>query len=78
MGKVPLWGGVLITIADTLSFLLIDAYGLRKLELFFGFLIAIMAITFGYEVSTRFYIIIYCIVFIAQCSSYSLLALIDK
>ncbi|KAL5110881.1 Protein Malvolio [Taenia crassiceps] len=49
MGKVPLWGGVLITILDTFTFLLIDNYGLRKLELFFGFLISVMAITFGYE-----------------------------
>ncbi|VDD80136.1 unnamed protein product [Mesocestoides corti] len=49
MGKIPLWGGVLITIGDTLTFLLIDNYGLRKLELFFGFLISVMAVTFGYE-----------------------------
>uniref|UniRef100_A0A4W3GWF7 Natural resistance-associated macrophage protein 1 n=1 Tax=Callorhinchus milii TaxID=7868 RepID=A0A4W3GWF7_CALMI len=46
---VPLWGGVLITIGDTLGFLFLDKYGLRKLEAFFGFLIAIMAVTFGYE-----------------------------
>ncbi|KAL5966374.1 Protein Malvolio [Taenia solium] len=49
MGKVPLWGGVLVTILDTFTFLLIDNYGLRKLELFFGFLISVMAIAFGYE-----------------------------
>ncbi|KAH3715576.1 natural resistance-associated macrophage protein 2-like [Dreissena polymorpha] len=48
-GKIPLWGGVLITIADTFTFLLLDKYGLRKLEAFFGFLILIMAFTFGYE-----------------------------
>lgn len=48
-GKVPIWGGVLITVLDTLTFLLIDKYGLRKLELFFALLISIMAITFGYE-----------------------------
>lgn len=46
---IPLWGGVLLTIADTFTFLAIDRYGLRKLELFFGTLITIMAITFGYE-----------------------------
>jgi len=46
---IPLWGGVLITIADTFTFLLLDKYGLRKLEAFFGLLITIMAITFGYE-----------------------------
>ncbi|OPJ75373.1 hypothetical protein AV530_008400 [Patagioenas fasciata monilis] len=49
MGKVPLWGGVLITIADTFVFLFLDKYGLRKLEAFFGLLITIMALTFGYE-----------------------------
>ncbi|XP_073992851.1 protein Malvolio-like isoform X2 [Rhodnius prolixus] len=48
-GKVPIWGGVLITVLDTLTFLFLDKYGLRKLELFFAFLITIMAITFGYE-----------------------------
>lgn len=35
---IPLWGGVLITILDTLTFLSIDKYGLRKLEAFFAFL----------------------------------------
>ncbi|KAM9761190.1 natural resistance-associated macrophage protein 2 isoform 3-T7 [Dama dama] len=49
LGRVPLWGGVLITIADTFVFLFLDKYGLRKLEAFFGFLITIMALTFGYE-----------------------------
>uniref|UniRef100_A0A8C5W6K1 Natural resistance-associated macrophage protein 1 n=1 Tax=Leptobrachium leishanense TaxID=445787 RepID=A0A8C5W6K1_9ANUR len=48
-GRIPLWGGVLITIADTLVFLFLDKYGLRKLEAFFGLLITIMAVTFGYE-----------------------------
>ncbi|NXD73695.1 NRAM2 protein, partial [Eolophus roseicapillus] len=52
MGKIPLWGGVLITIADTFVFLFLDKYGLRKLEAFFGFLITIMALTFGYEYIT--------------------------
>lgn len=46
---IPLWAGVLITIVDTFTFLFLDKYGLRKLELFFGTLITIMAITFGYE-----------------------------
>ncbi|KAG8509094.1 Natural resistance-associated macrophage protein 2 [Galemys pyrenaicus] len=81
VGRIPLWGGVLITIADTFVFLFLDKYGkesgmsaiggmchhvtrkaclceltaafsllgLRKLEAFFGFLITIMALTFGYE-----------------------------
>ncbi|XP_054686080.1 natural resistance-associated macrophage protein 1 isoform X3 [Grus americana] len=51
-GRIPLWGGVLITIVDTLFFLFLDKYGLRKLEAFFGFLITIMALTFGYEYVT--------------------------
>uniref|UniRef100_A0A6M2DXH6 Putative mn2+ and fe2+ transporter of the nramp family n=1 Tax=Xenopsylla cheopis TaxID=163159 RepID=A0A6M2DXH6_XENCH len=46
---VPLWAGVLITIVDTFTFLFLDKYGLRKLEMFFGILITIMAVTFGYE-----------------------------
>ncbi|KAM8917823.1 natural resistance-associated macrophage protein 2-like isoform 1-T3 [Spinachia spinachia] len=49
MGSIPLWGGVLITITDTFVFLFLDKYGLRKLEAFFGFLITIMALSFGYE-----------------------------
>ncbi|XP_046844210.1 natural resistance-associated macrophage protein 2-like isoform X2 [Xenia sp. Carnegie-2017] len=48
-GKIPLYGGVLITILDTFVFLFLDKYGLRKLELFFCCLITIMAVTFGYE-----------------------------
>lgn len=35
---------------DTFTFLFLDKYGLRKLELFFGLLITVMAVTFGYEV----------------------------
>ncbi|XP_076326741.1 solute carrier family member malvolio isoform X1 [Tachypleus tridentatus] len=46
---IPLYGGVLITVADTFTFLFLDKYGLRKLEAFFGFLITVMAVTFGYE-----------------------------
>ncbi|XP_021099903.1 natural resistance-associated macrophage protein 1 isoform X5 [Heterocephalus glaber] len=48
-GRIPLWGGVLITIVDTFFFLFLDNYGLRKLEAFFGLLITVMALTFGYE-----------------------------
>nr|XP_020505943.1 natural resistance-associated macrophage protein 2-like isoform X2 [Labrus bergylta] len=51
-GRIPLWGGVLITIIDTFVFLFLDKYGLRKLEAFFGVLITVMAITFGYEYVT--------------------------
>lgn len=46
---IPLWGGVLITVVDTFTFLLLDKYGLRKLELLFGVLITVMALSFGYE-----------------------------
>lgn len=48
--RIPLWLGTLITILDTFTFLFLDKYGLRKLELFFGLLITVMAVTFGYEV----------------------------
>ncbi|XP_014203537.1 protein Malvolio [Copidosoma floridanum] len=47
--RLPLWAGVLVTAIDTFTFLFLDKYGLRKLELFFGFLISVMAVTFGYE-----------------------------
>ena len=46
---LPLWAGTLITIADTFTFLFLDKYGLRKLEFFFGSLILIMAVSFGYN-----------------------------
>ncbi|XP_034022750.1 natural resistance-associated macrophage protein 2-like isoform X2 [Thalassophryne amazonica] len=49
VGRIPLWAGVLITISDTFVFLFLDKYGLRKLEAFFGFLITVMAVSFGYE-----------------------------
>ncbi|XP_050978931.1 natural resistance-associated macrophage protein 2 [Labeo rohita] len=49
VGRIPLWAGVLITIIDTFVFLFLDKYGLRKLEAFFGFLITIMALSFGFE-----------------------------
>ncbi|XP_031423955.1 natural resistance-associated macrophage protein 2 isoform X2 [Clupea harengus] len=49
VGRIPLWAGVLITIIDTFVFLFLDKYGLRKLEAFFGTLITVMAISFGYE-----------------------------
>lgn len=46
---IPIWIGTCITIFDTFTFLFLDKYGLRKLELFFGLLITTMAVTFGYE-----------------------------
>lgn len=39
---VPLYAGVLITISDTFLFLILDKYGIRKLEALFAFLITIM------------------------------------
>ena len=46
---IPVWGGVIITVLDTFTFLGLDKYGLRKLEAFFCFLISVMAFSFGYE-----------------------------
>uniref|UniRef100_A0A914GPG4 Uncharacterized protein n=1 Tax=Globodera rostochiensis TaxID=31243 RepID=A0A914GPG4_GLORO len=48
-GRIPLFVGVLITMVDTFTFLLIDRYGFRKLEFIFAILISTMAITFGFE-----------------------------
>lgn len=46
-GIVPLWGGVVITAFDCFIFLFMENYGVRKLEAFFGVLIAIMALSFA-------------------------------
>ena len=43
---IPLWGGCLITGLDTFTFLIIHAYGVRKLEAFFAALIFTMMICF--------------------------------
>ncbi|OQR74993.1 protein Malvolio-like, partial [Tropilaelaps mercedesae] len=48
-GRLQVYWGVIITICDTFTFLLLDKYGLRKLESVFLFLITVMATTFGYE-----------------------------
>eukprot|EP00762_Andalucia_godoyi_P000251 ANDGO_03213.mRNA.1 Metal transporter nramp1 homolog len=48
-GKIPLWAGILITAADTFTFLLIDRYGARPLEAVFGVMISLMVATFGIE-----------------------------
>ena len=47
-GRIPLWAGVLITAADTFTFLFLESYGLRKLEAFFASLIAVMVAMFGH------------------------------
>jgi NRAMP (natural resistance-associated macrophage protein)-like metal ion transporter len=49
MKAIPIYIGVIITVFDTFTFLLMDKYGLRKLEFLFGLLITVMAVTFGYE-----------------------------
>ncbi|WOL00572.1 metal transporter Nramp2 [Canna indica] len=46
-GVIPLWGGVLITALDCFIFLFLENYGVRKLEAFFGVLIATMAVAFA-------------------------------
>ncbi|KAK3411989.1 metal transporter Nramp3 [Eucalyptus grandis] len=47
-GVLPLWAGVVITAADCFIFLLLENYGVRKLEAFFAFLIATMAMSFAW------------------------------
>ncbi|XP_064644350.1 uncharacterized protein LOC135498109 [Lineus longissimus] len=47
-GHVPIWAGVIITGADTFTFLLLENAGLRKLEALFGVLITTMAFSFMY------------------------------
>ncbi|KAJ3673932.1 hypothetical protein LUZ60_005924 [Juncus effusus] len=46
-GTVPLWVGVLVTALDCFIFLYLENYGVRKLEAFFGVLIATMAVSFA-------------------------------
>jgi natural resistance-associated macrophage protein len=46
---LPLYAGVLITAADTFTFLLIHYFGVRKLEAFFALLVTIMAVSFWVE-----------------------------
>ena len=43
---LPLWAGVLITAADTFTFLFLHAFGVRKLEAFFAVLITCMCVCF--------------------------------
>lgn len=43
---IPLWAGAIITILDSLLFLFIHYWGVRKLEFFFVFLILVMAASF--------------------------------
>lgn len=41
----------MLAIVDAFTFLMLEKYGIRKLEVLFGLLITLMAVTFGYEVS---------------------------
>mmetsp|Transcript_21484 Transcript_21484/g.15675 ORF Transcript_21484/g.15675 Transcript_21484/m.15675 type:complete len:204 (+) Transcript_21484:179-790(+) len=43
---IPIWAGTIITICDSLLFLFIHYFGIRKLEFFFALLIITMAICF--------------------------------
>ena len=47
--RIPLYAGVLLTILDTFTFLLLDKYGLRKLEAFFALLIGTMTGTVPFK-----------------------------
>nr|WNH25161.1 natural resistance-associated macrophage protein 3 [Fagopyrum tataricum] len=47
-GIFPLWSGVLITAADCFIFLILENYGVRKLEAVFAVLIATMALSFAW------------------------------
>ncbi|KAL8492082.1 hypothetical protein ACS0TY_023630 [Phlomoides rotata] len=47
-GFLPLWAGVLITAADCFIFLLLENYGVRKLEAVFAFLITTMGLSFAW------------------------------
>jgi len=43
---LPIWAGALITIVDTFLFMFLQQTGIRKLEIFFGVLLAGMAVCF--------------------------------
>ncbi|CAG8751113.1 28035_t:CDS:2, partial [Racocetra persica] len=47
--RLPLWIGTLLTAMDTLTFMLLQNYGVRKLEAFFMMLISVMAVCFWIE-----------------------------
>jgi natural resistance-associated macrophage protein len=46
-GAIPLWGGVLLSVAVSFSMLLVERCGIRKLEGLFGLLISIMVGSFA-------------------------------
>lgn len=47
--RLPLWAGVLMTATDTFTFMMIQRYGIRRLEAFFMVLITTMAVCFWIE-----------------------------
>lgn len=47
--RLPLWAGVLITTVDTFTFMMIQRYGIRKMEAFFMLLIVVMTTCFWIE-----------------------------
>nr|CCM80485.1 Nramp2.1 [Psychotria gabriellae] len=47
-GWLPLWAGVLVTASDCFVFLLLENYGVRKLEAVFAVLISTMAVSFAW------------------------------
>ncbi|KAI8064838.1 natural resistance-associated macrophage protein-domain-containing protein [Gilbertella persicaria] len=47
--RLPLWAGVLMTATDTFTFMMIQRYGIRRLEAFFMVLITMMAACFWIE-----------------------------
>lgn len=55
LARVPIWAGVLITGADTFTFLFLESAGLRKLEALFGALITAMGFSFLYMVNNPCY-----------------------
>ncbi|XP_052202652.1 metal transporter Nramp2-like [Diospyros lotus] len=47
-GHLPIWAGVVITASDCFIFLLMENYGVRKLEAAFAILISTMALSFAW------------------------------
>ncbi|KAI8381421.1 natural resistance-associated macrophage protein-domain-containing protein [Radiomyces spectabilis] len=47
--NLPLWAGVLLTSLDTFTFMMIQRYGMRKLEAFFMVLVLVMTVCFWVE-----------------------------
>jgi natural resistance-associated macrophage protein len=52
-GAIPLWGGVLLSVAVSFSMLLVERFGIRKLEALFGVLISIMVASFAVRFSNK-------------------------